>query len=198
MVQLFIKNKLNRLTPSKIKQLAIGKMKDVSLISVEFKDAPVVFEPYLKLIHDFGEREEFLGVYLSGYSDDKFENICVRRCTWEKNDKSFENGFIKNTFYRFGALEALLSICSSITSHLEKGINLIPSKCIYEQHQYLNISFSGENFRYEIEYSPNVKCDKKLEAFVSDMFLCFDKIDIDSDVPTKNTHRVSYNEGVIN
>ena len=61
--------KLPRVTKSGLllKGVAIAKMVDVSLISAEFDDIPVVFEPKVEVFLDEGTAAEFMAVYQSGF-----------------------------------------------------------------------------------------------------------------------------------
>lgn len=190
------KTKLKTVTPSKAKKFVKKKMKGVCLISVDISDHTVVFEPYFLVCNDFDDRIEFLGIYSSSYTDNIFKRICIRRSTWVKSNEYSKNGVIRSFFYDGVEQSDLLAICASIIGHIEMGASFIDKKEQTSRQEYLNISFFNSAMKYEIEYSPNIKQDLKLESLITQFFSAFDPDKNLGLTPTANTHRVSFEEGV--
>ena len=63
-------------TPSMMKKLAVAKMTSIKLISANFKENPIIFEPLLWILLDCSDLLEFNGIYTSEYFDND-ENIIV-------------------------------------------------------------------------------------------------------------------------
>lgn len=71
-----------------LKQLAIAKMLEVSIVSGEFNEVPAVFEPEVWAFVDRHSEAEFAGAYRLAFPAEEGESIpalCIRRALWDRD-----------------------------------------------------------------------------------------------------------------
>lgn len=66
-----------------VKLIAISKMMDVAVVSTDFTDYPIVFQPWVITAADRGTSVDFCGVYQREPEDGE-PDICVRRARWNE------------------------------------------------------------------------------------------------------------------
>lgn len=72
-----------------LKQLAIAKMLEVSLVSAEFGEVPAVYEPEVWAFVDRGADAELAAAYRLAFPPDEGEELpalCVRRAVWSREE----------------------------------------------------------------------------------------------------------------
>ncbi|MET1257471.1 hypothetical protein [Aliikangiella maris] len=189
-------NKKNTLTPSRQKQKVICMMKDVSLISAQFNGVKKVFEPYVNIVADNGNKVEFIGVYLPSFSESCNKEICIRRATWYKKQILKSEFTINTNFFAIVEQIKLLNICKSIIKYVSKGDFHRYNQKPIDEYCFLNVSIYDDGFRCEVDYSPRAVEYKLLEYSVKKLFIMFDSLNNKGLIPEKDTHRISYRKSL--
>ena len=86
---IFKQSNLIRPTPALGRKIALLKMTEISLISGDFQDTPILFYPWLWILFDDTAKLEFYGIYKMNeeHRDNDFEennlpSVCLRKCFW--------------------------------------------------------------------------------------------------------------------
>lgn len=199
-----------RKTPAKLKSEAVERMVGVSLVSAEFEGTPKVFEPKMWMLLQSGTSVEFIGLYTPSFSSDEEDNlpsVCVRRGVWSKGHQvdlfntefvSGDIGVINTLFFKKDSVENLIGQLQNIEGYVSNGLKIVDSlKEEKGKWESVRLFINADMLSLEIEYSPQVKNEKYLEAALTRLKEHLDKIGTNGAVPDKSSHRISYQESVL-
>lgn len=185
-------------TPSMLKQEAITRMIDVSLISAQFNGAPRVFEPRFWVILDSGASMEFFGLYFPAFSSPGEDTLlCIRKGVWRKihsSDSLVPSDTIENFFFPHDAVKAISDNFRGLETHVSNGLQLLDSsrgeKSAWES---IRLYLETNALRLELKYSLAIKSETYVENSVSCLKELLNQLDTNCGVvPDRLSHRISY------
>ena len=202
---------------SPLKDLAIQKMTDVSVISAEFDGEIRAYEPkFWTLLDYYDSKLEFYGVYFSIDSvenNDPIPTLCLRKAFWKRqNDKaqmfmnrdydkyilSSKHAFVKTLFTTATEVVDIIELISEINSYVPNQLS-VKNQCRENNAwYYLRVKLYDEELVFDIGYCPLVREEPILEEKIHRWKECFMKLDFDNGViPDEGSYQISYDESIL-
>ena len=206
--------KLPRVTKSGLllKGVAIAKMVDVSLISAEFDDIPVVFEPKVEVFLDEGTAAEFMAVYQSGFPSEehsrKLPSLCLRISRWNRNNdfKQFNRAKNKKEYLESDKQVKSNLVFTTPTVHSEiyqltteiidifrRGVALEAVNRTETHWHEIRCKVVDDTAAYAVSYTPFATKNELVEAWIMKLSEHFKKLAYQKGLLSDNGCRVSYN-----
>lgn len=205
-------------TPTLMKRLAIAKMTDVSLISADFHETPIIFAPRLCLLLDFFSRLEFFGVYDADVStnEDASDSInelkdlpdfCIRKVWWNKaedienfqiaddkeqyilSDKQTLSNVIFIKSTQVPEIPQLISEAIRLARH---GLELHEQPRTEPPYYEVNLNVSDGGYRFDFAYAPGLLENSILEEWIIKWRNCIDDLPLDIGYLPDEKFRISY------
>jgi len=193
-----------------IKLLAVCKMMDVQVISAEFSDYQITFEPWIIVAVDRGACIDFLGAYQRGYVIEEGEpELCLRTARWSEqaDQQEFDSASDKldyllsdkqlraeTSFGCFAECPDLVTLAEEIENFALSGCRLQRCDRDSEQRSNLYLRAAGRlvPFTCDLTYFLGAFQCEKLEDLANRWVACGPNIDFGSKFVPKNGTDVSY------
>jgi hypothetical protein len=201
-------------TPTLMKKLAISKMIDVTLISADFHEYPVVFTPLLWVMLDSFSNVEFFGVYLNDDEDtnnstelERLPSFCIRKAFWNRQEdiENFQLADDKKK-YILGEKQTLSNVIftgskhyievkqliSEIIQSVKYGLNLQEFSRSESTNDEIKINISSGVFYLDFSYHPGVLKSDMLEEWIIRFRNCIESLPLNTGYFPDTNFRMSY------
>jgi hypothetical protein len=194
-----------------VRLIAISKMMDVEIISAEFNEYPVVFEPWVLLLHNSEPSVELFGAYIRGFEKEKSEpDICIRYAFWsrDKDQKQYEASLDKRAYVLsdsqmqaktvFGTVKEyqnIYNLADEIERLVVEGFKLQPCNRDDRQNGYFRIKIMGRfetTADLDLSYNPRRLQNRTFEEWTNRWRAAFQSLDFNSGKVPEHGTRISY------
>lgn len=185
-----------RLSTMALKQIALAKLTDITVISTEFHGETVVFEPWLSLLVDVGRKVLFTGVYQRSFEPDDdvdaLPDLCWRRSEWIRDVDTAQVGEatdrlaylagdtqIASTirFSRLDQQQALAALIHSSIDQFANGTTVTRARRPEANWHWLSLIVADETFNAQVEYSPLLAQSAAIETWIPRWLNGFESLD---------------------
>ena len=179
-----------------LKQIALAKIEDITMLSARFRGEQVLFEPWLTLLIDAGTKALFLGVYRPSFDQEEDEtqlpNLCWRRSEWIRDIDERQIGeatdrqayLAGNTqigssirFSRLDRQPALAALIQRGIAMFRSGVTVAADSRPDSTWNWLRAQATDDTIGCQIEYSPVLAQSAAIEAWAADWLQGFTSFD---------------------
>jgi hypothetical protein len=195
-----------------LKQVAIAKMVEVSLISGEFYSIPIVFEPSVWILIETGTSVDFFGVYKPSFpieeNTEEGPSLCLRKSSWNKfksqeefnlseNKRDYILGsshiYSRTIFTNPSKNHDIELLITDVITKVRQGLKFKDVNRSRVQWQDIRFGVADGSLDYTISYTPySSKCEY-IESWICKWCKCFELLNHNKEFhPDSNTFRISY------
>lgn len=170
-----------------LQKIIFSKMLDVTLISADFDDELIVFEPRLLVKVESDFQVDFWGLYLSQDENEDEEtikntpSICIRKITWDKKNElkrfrkstnkvdyimSNQQVLSKVIFSSFLEMPNLKKLISDLEQILTNGLSLTKNHTGTHKFSDIELIYELVELKVKVAYFPFLKTSQPLEAWL--------------------------------
>ena len=196
-----------------LKQTALSKILDVTIISAEFHEIPVVFVPQVLLLLDRGSQLEFFGAYISSdmsreNNSDSLPSFCCRKVTWDQRDdyESFKASDNKSNYILTD--KQLVSEICFLNTEQQSTFDILASEILdivrlgtkFEEVERKQVPCNDIKLKvvdgfldFSCLYTPYTAACQAIEDWIPNWCSCFEKLYYSACYMPDSTIHIGYN-----
>lgn len=202
-----------------VKQAALSKMTNVSLLSAEFRGDIVVFEPRIAVLLDMNTHAEFMGLYQSRPNEEEpdtapapLPSLALRKARWVRADdfKQFNMATNKRAYIDseeqvhsriiFTQLELhpeIVRLLEDAKNMAHMGIKVEPAHRPDSQRGEIQFHIEDETISLRIAYMPHIQQSSLLEMWIDQWVRSFEQVDFSGGTLPDHGCAISYTKSFL-
>jgi len=175
-----------RLNTIALKQIALAKLADITLLSAEFRGEQVVFEPWISLLVDTGDKALFLGAYRPSFDAEgdtsALPDLCWRRSEWLRDVDTAQVGNAEDRraylagdtqidskirFTRLDREPAFAALVDRSRATFARGVTLEPLRRPNSNWQRVVVDVADDLVAFRLDFSPLLTQSPTIETWAA-------------------------------
>lgn len=203
-----------------LKRMALAKMTDITLLSAEFQDNVVLFEPRVSILLDMNTHVEFRGIYqIHRDNEDPQEipvqslpSLALRQASWIRDNDFKQFNMATNKRAYIESEQQVLSRIIFTTPELQPtiyrlvedarnlvqaGIKLEPALHPNYQSEEIRFCVDDEELRFSLLYLPHIRQSPTLEKWIGQWMQSFAQVDFSGGIIPDHGCSISYSHSLL-
>lgn len=181
-----------RLNTIALKRIALAKLTDITLLSAEFHGEQVVFEPWICLLVDTGDKALFLGAYRPSFEAEgdtsALPDLCWRRSEWIRDVDTAQIGNAEDRraylagdsqiksdihFTRLDREPAFATLVDGSLATFARGVTVEPLRRPDSNWKRISVDVADDLVAFHLDYSPLLTQSPTIETWAAQWLSTF-------------------------